>query len=128
MMRVGIVVLLAVVAAGIASAAEPSKEHPSKQVFDRYCASCHGIDGKGDGPAASALDPRPADLTMLAKSHGGEYPALEIAERTYGPKMPAAHGSPSMPVWGAFREHPGSRGTTIDIASLTNYIRSLQQK
>lgn len=127
MMRTAVVVLLALVAAGVARA-EPNKQHPSKEVFDRYCASCHGTNAKGDGPAASALDPKPADLTMLAKKHGGEYPALELAERIYGPKMPAAHGSPSLPVWGAFREHPQSRGTTMDIASLTNYIRTLQQK
>ncbi len=34
-----------------------------KQVWDTHCTSCHGAEGKGDGPAAAALDPKPTDLT-----------------------------------------------------------------
>lgn len=34
-----------------------------KKVYKRACASCHGSTGKGNGPAAIALDPKPADLT-----------------------------------------------------------------
>jgi high-affinity iron transporter len=33
-----------------------------KQVFDGNCASCHGATGDGNGPAAQALDPKPADF------------------------------------------------------------------
>ena len=39
--------------------------------FDRYCASCHGADGRGGGPVASALRTRPTDLTTLARRNGG---------------------------------------------------------
>jgi len=46
--------------AGDAAAAEKGKES-----YALYCASCHGDGGKGDGPAGSALDPKPADLTTL---------------------------------------------------------------
>lgn len=35
----------------------------SSELFQRFCASCHGKSGKGDGSAAAYLDPRPADLT-----------------------------------------------------------------
>ena len=45
-----------------------------KQMFGDYCAPCHGISGKGDGPAASALKTPPADLTVLAKTNGGKFP------------------------------------------------------
>ena len=31
-----------------------------KTLYKEYCAQCHGFTGKGDGPAASALDPKPA--------------------------------------------------------------------
>ncbi len=34
-----------------------------KQIYDDKCAACHGATGKGDGPAAAALNPKPANLT-----------------------------------------------------------------
>jgi mono/diheme cytochrome c family protein len=39
-----------------------------KQVYDTYCAACHGPELKGDGPAGAALNPKPADLTEVAKN------------------------------------------------------------
>jgi mono/diheme cytochrome c family protein len=33
-----------------------------KRVYEDKCALCHGRNGKGDGPAAAALSPRPADF------------------------------------------------------------------
>lgn len=41
-------------------AADPAR---GKALFDDKCASCHGATGKGDGPAAAALNPPPADFT-----------------------------------------------------------------
>ena len=38
-----------------------------KEMYVSYCAVCHGTDGKGNGPAASALKTPPTDLTMLSK-------------------------------------------------------------
>ena len=32
-------------------------------VYQRHCAVCHGVEGRGDGPAAGLLDPRPVDFT-----------------------------------------------------------------
>jgi cytochrome c553 len=37
-----------------------------KSLFSALCTSCHGQTGKGDGPAASALNPKPRDLTDKA--------------------------------------------------------------
>lgn len=37
-----------------------------KQIFTDNCASCHGDGGKGDGPAGASLDPKPANLTVVA--------------------------------------------------------------
>lgn len=34
-----------------------------KQIYENRCAACHGASGKGDGPAAAALNPKPANLT-----------------------------------------------------------------
>jgi mono/diheme cytochrome c family protein len=39
--------------------------------FDLYCASCHGAQGRGNGPVASALRATPADLSALALRNNG---------------------------------------------------------
>ena len=39
-------------------------------VYDRYCLTCHGIDGRGDGPGAEGLEPPPADLSVHVPLHG----------------------------------------------------------
>ncbi|HJM42792.1 MAG: cytochrome c [Nitrospinota bacterium] len=36
-----------------------------KVVYAKFCASCHGNEGKGDGPAAASLNPRPSDFLHL---------------------------------------------------------------
>lgn len=43
--------------------APPAAESRGKQVYDKHCVECHGIDGKGDGPAAHLMTPRPRDFT-----------------------------------------------------------------
>jgi hypothetical protein len=48
------------------------------------CASCHGASGTGDGPAAAALRPRPADITGLSAANGGVFPMLEVMARVDG--------------------------------------------
>jgi mono/diheme cytochrome c family protein len=71
-----------------------------KELFSEYCASCHGVSGKGDGPAASALKIPPADLTALARRNKGQFPSLRVMQAIKaGPSVPA-HGSQVMPVWG----------------------------
>src|ERR1700719_3901039 len=50
-----------------------------KDMFNSYCAVCHGKDAKGDGPAASAMKTPPIDLTFLAKNNGGKYPTSHVA-------------------------------------------------
>ena len=73
---------------------EPEPPTAGALLYQRYCASCHGIDGRGDGPAAAALQPRPTDLTRLT------YGTMEIMERIDGRRSISAHGTSAMPVWG----------------------------
>jgi len=102
-------------------------------IFERYCSSCHGPDGRGGGPAAVALQPRPADLTGIAARRGGEFPAPSIALFIDGRFEVPAHGSRAMPVWGqrfgadvpeAEIAESIARG---NIASLVEYLKSIQQ-
>ena len=41
-----------------------------KDLYTTNCAGCHGPTGKGDGPAAAALTPKPSDLTNKASMSG----------------------------------------------------------
>ena len=43
--------------------ASASGDEKAQALFTQLCATCHGIDGKGDGPAAASLNPRPRDYT-----------------------------------------------------------------
>jgi len=49
------------------------------ELFETHCASCHGADARGNGPAASALNVPPTDLTRIAARHGGTFPESSIA-------------------------------------------------
>jgi mono/diheme cytochrome c family protein len=39
---------------------EPSQ---AEQMFATVCATCHGMDGTGKGPAAESINPKPRDYT-----------------------------------------------------------------
>src|SRR6516164_8934339 len=69
-------------------------------MFKEYCAVCHGLGGKGDGPAADALKKRPADLTQLAHKNNGTFPEAHVMNFITGQDVVAAHGSRDMPIWG----------------------------
>jgi mono/diheme cytochrome c family protein len=102
-----------------------------KAMFNEYCASCHGKDAKGDGPAAPALKRTPPDLTMLARRNGGKFPALHVSEVIRGGEAIPAHGSKEMPVWGpVFSSLSQGRQAEVQLRldNLTRYIESLQQK
>jgi mono/diheme cytochrome c family protein len=102
-------------------------------LYARYCTSCHGVGGRGDGPTAATLPTRPADLTAIAKRRNGQFPAAEIAKFIDGRFEFPAHGSREMPVWGERfgSDVPDSEvGESIargNIASLVEYLKSIQQ-
>lgn len=102
-----------------------------KQMFEAYCASCHGTSGKGDGPAAGALKSAPADLTTLSKKNGGKFPADRVTSILRGQATVTAHGNRDMPVWGPVFWHM-SQGHEAEVhqrvANLTRYVESLQAK
>lgn len=71
-----------------------------KEMFTQYCASCHGKEAKGDGPAAAALSIPPPDLTALGKNNGGKYPSAKVSSILHDEGGVKAHGNREMPVWG----------------------------
>jgi mono/diheme cytochrome c family protein len=102
-----------------------------KDMYIAYCASCHGKDGMGNGPAAPALKTRATDLTLLAVKNGGKFPDSHIAEVIKGDNLTAAHGNKEMPVWGPVFLALGRHDTAqaqMRIHNLTTYLESIQQK
>jgi mono/diheme cytochrome c family protein len=113
-----------------------------KNEFQAKCATCHGVDGKGDGPQAKVLPTRPADLTLLAKHNGGVFPVSRVHEIIDGRLEVAAHGSRLMPVWGdefLLDETRGPQDDSADafaerearvnarVQALVDYLQRLQE-
>lgn len=112
--------------------AKPTSSAAGSAMYKSYCASCHGIDGKGHGPASGALKRSPTDLTSLARQNKGVFPREDVRNAIRGDLNVAAHGSKEMPVWGdVFLTMTRSESTgEVDrrIYNLTRYVESLQQK
>jgi hypothetical protein len=100
------------------------------EMYRTYCASCHGIDGKGAGPAAAGLKKTPPDLTLISKRNNGRFPAFRILHIIDGYEIEAVHGSREMPIWGDyFREKQRDEGVlAVREHNLTEYILAIQQK
>lgn len=94
------------------------------EMYQSYCAACHGKAGKGDGPAAPALKTKPVDLTQLSRMHGGSFSAKDFEDKINGQGMMPAHGSSAMPVWGPVFRTIGN--DTLRIYNLRKYVESLQ--
>jgi mono/diheme cytochrome c family protein len=110
--------------------AVPTSAASGKEMFRSYCASCHGMDGKGHGPAAPALKVPPTDLTLLAKQSGGKFPNMRVMSSIKDGTQ-TGHGSKDMPVWGPIlstvsSDNPGE--VTQRIGNLVGFIESLQAK
>lgn len=117
------------VAAPASAQAGPAYGH---DLFVYYCASCHGRDGRGNGPAAPSLKISPPDLTLITARSGGTFPATLVSSLiTNGARdwLPS-HGSKDMPVWGPIlRRSTADDGTTeVRVDSLVAYIKSIQRK
>lgn len=110
--------------------AKPTSPTSGKEMYQAYCASCHGIDGTGRGPAAGALKQAPTNLTRLAKSNGGTYPMASVQQAILGDTSTMAHGSKEMPVWGpVFSSGSFSKSyVQLRVVNLAKHIETLQEK
>lgn len=103
-------------------------------LYMRYCASCHGVTGHGDGPVARELRKPPPDLTRLAARNGGKFDERSLVAVIDGRRSIAAHGGRAMPVWGdvfdtelAGAPH-AQRQSLLRSTVLVDWLRSIQER
>jgi mono/diheme cytochrome c family protein len=109
---------------------------PGKGSYVRFCSGCHGVDGKGNGPEASKLKEKPADLTQLAKKNNNTFPTARVTRILNGSEVIPAHGSRQTPVWGhefgaGERTAGGHVSPTVArerIQLIIRYLESIQEK
>ena len=100
-------------------------------LFTTYCASCHGLGGIGQGPAAAAMRRPLPDITGLALANGGVFP-LERTRRIIDGREIESHGNRDMPVWGdAFKAVPGGHSDATvraRINAIVEYLAAIQRR
>jgi mono/diheme cytochrome c family protein len=109
-------------------------DYSGAELFERFCASCHGASARGDGPVAPTLNTVVPDLTGISERYG-EFPAALLRDVIDGRGMDLrAHGTRAMPVWGYefWVEEGGdvvAQNAVRDaIAKLDDYVRSVQRE
>ena len=97
-------------------------------LFRAYCAACHGLSGKGNGPAAQALKAKVPDLTLLSRNKGGQFPSALVRELVAGDDALASHGSREMPIWGPIfhRVEEDRDFGNVRLENLVKYLESIQ--
>lgn len=101
------------------------------EIFRHYCATCHGTDGRGHGPASVALKNGAPDLTQISKKNGGVFPFRHVKEIIEGKDAgPIAHGNREMPIWGPiFHEVESDQDLgEVRLDNVTKYLELIQQK
>ena len=110
-----------------------SVDTSGRDTYLRYCASCHGSEGRGDGALAKSLTRPPSDLTQLAKRNAGHYDERAVMSVIDGRRQVIEHGTRDMPVWGAIFEEEGRGGpypayhSLLQSRFLVDYLRTLQE-
>ncbi|WP_170348001.1 c-type cytochrome [Ruegeria atlantica] len=103
------------------------------ELYQHYCATCHGIDATGHGPMAGILVIQPVDLTKLA-GEDGVFPTARVVARIDGRDPLVSHGSP-MPVYGPYFDGQDTSMKTPEgqpiltsqpIVDLIAYLETLQ--
>lgn len=114
-LRIAVIAAIAILVPAFAFAGGDAKN--GNDLFHKNCSSCHGNAGKGDGPAAIALNPRPRDLTDKSYMAGLNDEYIRDLIQKGGVAMKK---SPLMPPLGSVLKDE-------DIADVIAYIRSLAQ-
>jgi mono/diheme cytochrome c family protein len=126
----GLLMLLLLVIGTTLGAAEVDA---GKELYVQYCSSCHGVDGRGNGPVSAYLKIKVPDLTLLRKNNKGIYPLDEVMSAIDGRRTVRAHGDRKMPVWGEVFRKEAEGGKYAELQALlkakliAEYIATIQQ-
>ena len=95
--------------------------------YSSFCATCHGDDGRGNGPKANQLSATPTNLTLLSKLNGGSFPETAVYNIIDGRRAGDFHGQ-EMPVWGEyFKEIEGNEEVVDErISNLIEFLKNIQ--
>jgi mono/diheme cytochrome c family protein len=125
-----LLIALLCVANGGALAADTDS---GKEMYRRYCASCHGVDGKGNGPVASQLKIKLSDLTTIKKRNNGVFPVDNVMATIDGRRVIKGHGDGEMPVWGEVfssevdKKKYAELTTLLKAKLIAEYVATLQR-
>jgi hypothetical protein len=114
--------------------ADEAPDLSGPELYQHFCASCHGVKARGNGPVARTLKAKVPDLTRVAARNGGIYPAEQVRQTVDGMRLRDAHGTRDMPVWGwqfyaIDGEDPVRRERAAEfIRRLVDYVASIQRK
>jgi mono/diheme cytochrome c family protein len=111
--RISAVLLALLLAAGVATAQD------GKQLYDKYCAQCHGVSGDGEGHATGRVKPAPRDFTSgkykLRTTPSGMLPTDEDLRRVIRLGLPYT----SMPGWPQF--------TDGEVQQIIDYLKTFSE-
>jgi mono/diheme cytochrome c family protein len=98
-------------------------------IYRAHCASCHGLEGKGDGPVAAALTTKMPDLSTISQRSGGVFPVARVRKVISGDEVILGHGTREMPIWGPiFHQVQQDRDYgEVRLQNITNYLKSIQK-
>jgi mono/diheme cytochrome c family protein len=108
--------------------AKMTRSLDGKDLFRQFCAVCHGVDGKGAGPAAAALKRPTGDLTQLSRKNAGKFPKLRVKVSITGGDNVMEHGTRDMPMWGSVLSETGQQRAMGDmrVQALLDYLEQIQ--
>ena len=125
------IIVASAITPAISSAAESDQ---GRAYFLRYCASCHGVEGKGNGTVSRSLKIKPADLTQLQQRNKGQFPLEKVMATIDGRTRIEAHGESKMPVWGELFEKEATpqkdptAAATVKVKVIADYVATLQRQ
>jgi mono/diheme cytochrome c family protein len=130
-MRFAILAMGVLAGVCIAGAVAPrAQATEGRAYFERYCVTCHGNEGRGDGALAAGLKTRPADLTTLAAQNNGVFPEDRVRASIDGRERRNAPRHTDMPLWGDVLSKSADVGGADEvkarIEALVKYVERLQ--
>jgi hypothetical protein len=129
-----VIALILLIVATVAAHGQDFTGYSGARLYYRFCASCHGDMGHGDGVVAPSFNIMVPDITGLSRRNGGRFPEEQVRRIIDGTKSLPPHGSRDMPVWGyefyaQNVDKPDPKGETEKMISrLTEHVRSLQRE